>query len=77
MIRIIQIACIVVTVAILWGLRSAFVSFANWNSPGWIDGFLCGVAAVVLIYLLIIWIDPSSRPRGTAVQQKRFDDRVH
>lgn len=78
MIRIIQIACIVITAAILFAFRQAFYAFGNlFDGPGFPIGFLTGAIFVIAAYLFICWIDPSSRPRGTAGQQQRFDDRVN
>jgi len=77
MIRLIQIACIVVTVAILFAFRQAFMSLQNYFSADFPIGFICGIIFAAAVYGIICWIDPSSRPRGTAGQQQRFDDRVH
>jgi amino acid transporter len=78
MIRLIQIACIVVTVAILFAFRQAFYAFGNlFEGPGFGWGFGGGIFFTIAVYLFICWIDPSSRPRGTAGQQQRFDDRVN
>lgn len=77
MIRLIQIACIAVTAAILFAFRQAFMSLQNYFSADFPIGFIAGFAFAALLYGVICWIDPSSRPRGSAVQQKSFDDRVH
>lgn len=77
MIRLIQIACIVVTVAILYGINKATDGIGHLLGDNFDAGFLVGGVFVIGLYLVICWIDPSSRPRGAAVQQKRFDDRVH
>lgn len=77
MIRLIQIACIVVTVAILYGINKATDGIGRLLGDNFDAGFLVGGLFVILLYLAICWIDPSSRPRGTAGQQKSFDDRVH
>ena len=78
MIRLIQIACIVVTAAILFAFRQAFYAAANlFEGPGFPVGFIGGVLFAAALYGVICWIDPSSRPRGTTGQQQRFDDRVN
>ncbi|MCS3741996.1 hypothetical protein FHX16_003988 [Rhizobium sp. BK661] len=74
--RLVQIACIVITAGILWIMREGVVSLMDWGGPGFVNGFLVGALFIVAMVALIMWLDPSSRPRGTS-QQKRFDDRVH
>lgn len=69
MIRIVQIACIAVTALILWGLKSFLMATSEWGGPGFVDGALFGAGFMVVMYLLIIWVDPSSRPRGSASKQ--------
>lgn len=69
MLRLVQIACIVVTAFILWGVKSGFQSLASWGGPVFVNGFLAGAAFMVGLYLLICWIDPSSRPRGSTAKQ--------
>jgi len=66
MIRIVQIVCIVVTAAILIFIGKTFLSLADIFSRDFPIGFIAGFAFAALLYLLICWIDPSSRPRGSA-----------
>lgn len=74
--RIVQITCIVVTAAILCAIGYLFRSLDTVFSAEFPIGFLAGFAFAALLYLLICWIDPSSRPRGTAGKQQGFDDRA-
>lgn len=74
MIRFVQIACIVVTALILFAFREAFYSIAEALGPGFPAGFLIGAVFVIALYGIACWIDPASRPRGTAPEQKRFRD---
>lgn len=69
MIRIIQIACIAVTALVLFAFRESFLSLKAWFGPDFPIGFIAGMAFAVAVYLLIIWVDPSSRPRGSASKQ--------
>lgn len=69
MIRVVQILCIVVTAAILYGLWKAFMSLRLVFSAEFPLGFMAGLLFAVGIYLLITWIDPSSRPRGSGPKQ--------
>lgn len=69
MIRVVQILCIVVTAAIMYGLWKAFMSLRTVFSVDFPIGFMAGLLFAVCIYLLIIWIDPSSRPRGSGSKQ--------
>jgi hypothetical protein len=73
--RLIQIVCIVITAGILYAFRSALLGLFDWGGPSFVDGFLIGAGFVVAMIALIMWIDPSSRPRGSA-EQKGFDDRA-
>jgi len=73
--RLIQIACIVITAGILWAIGSAFMSLKHVFSAEFPIGFICGALFVMGMVALIMWLDPSSRPRGTP-EQKGFDDRA-
>ncbi len=73
--RFVQIACIVITAGILYALRNVALSIFDWGGPSFVDGFLVGALFVMGMVALIMWLDPSSRPRGSA-QQKGFDDRA-
>lgn len=75
--RFVQIACIVITAGILYAFRSVLLSLFDWGGPGFVDGFLVGALFIMGLVALIMWVDPSSRPRGNASEQKRFNDRVH
>lgn len=69
MIRFVQIACIAVTALVLFAFRESFLSLRVWFGPDFPIGFLCGAFFMMVVYLLIIWVDPSSRPRGSASKQ--------
>ena len=73
MIRIVQIACIAVTALILFGFREILRVSADAFGSGFAPGFLGGVAFCAILYGVICWIDPASRPRGTAKQQSFRD----
>ncbi len=70
MLRVVQFTCIAITALILWGLKSFLQATFQWGGPGFVDGFLFGMLFAVAGYLLIIWIDPSSRPRGSTSKQE-------
>lgn len=72
MIRIVQFACVAVTVLILFALREAFYSTAAIFGPGFGWGFGLGLFFALAVYGLICWLDPSSRPRGSSADQDRF-----
>jgi len=74
--RIVQITCIVITAAILFAIGRFLLLAAHWGGPGFVDGALFGAGFVIVAYLFICWIDPSSRPRGAAGKQQSFDDRA-
>ncbi len=74
--RIVQIICIVITAAILYGLNAATDGLGRLLGYDFNSGFLVGAGFMVLLYLAICWIDPSSRPRGTGGKQQSFDDRA-
>lgn len=76
MVRLIQIACIALTAAVLYGINKAVdgIGYLLGGSFNW--GFVVGVVFSVLLYGLICLLDPSSRPRGTGIQQQGFDKRV-
>lgn len=69
MIRVVQFVCIAITALILWGLKSFLVTTSEWGGPQFVNGALFGAGFVVIMYLLAIWIDPSSRPRGSGPKQ--------
>ncbi|OJU69546.1 MAG: hypothetical protein BGO05_16025 [Rhizobiales bacterium 63-7] len=62
--RVFQFACIATTALILFAFKFGFMSLSAVFSAEFPIGFISGVAFSVLVYLLICWIDPSSRPRG-------------
>jgi len=72
MLRLVQIACIAITAAILYSLGAISDWFANYFGDGFDPGFVLGVVFAVLVYLFICWLDPSSRPRGSSTDQNRF-----
>ncbi|MCH4546832.1 hypothetical protein MK632_13715 [Rhizobium changzhiense] len=67
--RIVQITCIVLAAGILYAIGRFLLLAAHWGGPGFVDGALFGGGFVIVFYLLICWIDPSSRPRGTGSKQ--------
>ena len=69
MIRTVQILCILVTAAILYGIGKSLDLLSGLFKPGFDAGFVFGGLFVVGMYLVIIWVDPSSRPRGSAPKQ--------
>ncbi|WP_370008572.1 hypothetical protein [Sinorhizobium fredii] len=72
MLRLIQIVCIALTAAILYGLGSISDALAGHFGEGFDPGFVLGMVFAVLVYLFICWLDPSSRPRGSSADQNRF-----
>jgi len=69
MIRVVQIVCIAITALILWALKSFLQATFEWGGPGFVDGVIFGAAFVMIMYFIAIWIDPSSRPRGSGPKQ--------
>ncbi|RVG89285.1 hypothetical protein [Sinorhizobium meliloti] len=69
MVRVVQIVCIAITALILWGLKSFLQTLTDWGGPGFNKGFVLGMAFVMIMYFIAIWIDPSSRPRGSGPKQ--------
>lgn len=69
MIRIVQIACIAVTALILYAIGKGTDVLGSYFGEGFDPGFVFGMLFAVAGYLLIIWVDPSSRPRGSASKQ--------
>lgn len=76
MIRLLQIGCIIATTALLYAVVSGVDSLRYVVGDDFEGGVIVGVLFVVALYLLICWIDPSSRPRGTGVQKQGFNDRI-
>jgi len=76
MIRLLQIGCIALTAAILYGIDRAVDGIGTVLGGTFDAGFVTGVCFAALLYLAICWIDPSSRPRGSTVQKQGFDDRI-
>lgn len=60
-----QVACIALTAALLFGLREGAHVLDDVFGPGFVWGNIFGACFIILLYLVICWIDPSSRPRGT------------
>ncbi len=69
MIRIVQIACVVVTAAILWVIGRGIAWGIDSGGSVFTNGFFCGAVFMLLFYGLCCWLDPSSRPRGSAPKQ--------
>ncbi|MBB4215555.1 hypothetical protein FHT79_002724 [Rhizobium sp. BK212] len=76
MIRVVQIACIVATSVLLYAVVSGVDALRYVVGEDYNGGVIAGVLYVIGLYLLICWVDPSSRPRGTGVQKQGFDDRI-
>ncbi|MBP2442838.1 hypothetical protein JOH51_000277 [Rhizobium leguminosarum] len=76
MIRVIQIACIIATTALLYAVVSGVDALRYVVGEDYDGGVIAGVLYVIGLYLLICWIDPSSRPRGSGVQKQGLDNRV-
>ncbi len=76
MLRVLQITCIALTTAILYGINWAVDGIGNFLGGSFDAGFVMGICFAALLYLAICWIDPSSRPRGSGVQKQGFDNRV-
>ncbi len=76
MFRLIQIACIALTAAILYGINKAVDGIGVLLGGTFDAGFVVGVVFSALLYGVICWVDPSSRPRGSGVQQQGFHKRV-
>ncbi|MDQ0558681.1 hypothetical protein QO004_000456 [Rhizobium mesoamericanum] len=76
MLRLVQIACIVITVAFTYGVVKGFDSLRYVIGNDFSGGFIVGVLFVVALYLVICWLDPSSRPRGSGIQHQGFDKRI-
>jgi hypothetical protein len=76
MIRFVQIACIVVTALILFGIGKSLDIVGSLVGPGFDGGFIVGAVFMAVLYGLACWIDPASRPRGnsSASEQHRFRD---
>lgn len=76
-IRLIQILCIALTTAILFAINYATDAVGRLLGGDFNAGFLVGACFVIGLYGIICWIDPSSRPRGSAGKQQSPNDRVH
>lgn len=76
MIRVLQITCIALATAVLYGINWAVDGIGNFLGGSFDAGFVMGICFAALLYLAICWIDPSSRPRGSGVQKQGFDNRV-
>lgn len=76
MIRLLQIGCIVATTALLYAVVSGVDALRYVVGDDFNGGLIVGVLFVIALYLIICWVDPSSRPRGSSVQKQGFDDRI-
>lgn len=76
LIRALQVLAIVITAAIMWGVKQAFLSAADWGGPNFVNGFLAGGFFVFAVLGLIMWIDPASRPRGRSSEQQSPHDGI-
>lgn len=77
MIRVLQIACIIATTALLYAVVSGVDALRYVVGDDFNGGVIVGVLFMIALYLVICWIDPSSRPRGSGVQKQGFDNRVN
>jgi hypothetical protein len=75
--RLIQFACIAITAVIVWAIGYGFRSLSSAFSSDFPVGFMAGAFFAAALYGVICWIDPSSRPRGAAGQQRGPDERVN
>ena len=64
MLRVFQFACIATTALILYALMSGFDVLSRFFGEGFDWGVVVGGFFTIAVYLLICWVDPSSRPRG-------------
>lgn len=76
MIRLLQIGCIIATTALLYAVVSGVDSLRYVIGDDFEGGLIVGALYVIVLYLLICWMDPSSRPRGTGIQKQGFDHRI-
>lgn len=65
LVRLLQITAIALTGLILFGLKEGAEALGDVFGPGFAAGNLFGAGFIIVAYLLICWIDPSSRPRGS------------
>lgn len=75
LLRAVQIACIVILVAVLFGFREVFHASADFFGSGFAAGFLVGALFMMALYVFICWVDPTSRPRGTTSKHDGFRNR--
>ena len=66
---VVQLACIALTALLLFGLREGAHVLDDVFGPGFVWGNIFGAGFVILLYLVICWFDPSSRPRGSRSDQ--------
>jgi hypothetical protein len=69
MIRLVQIACVIVLALVLYGVRVGLDAVFDVGGPGFPAGFLFGILVCFSVYGIICWIDPSSRPRGSSTDK--------
>jgi len=71
--RLIQIVCIALMAAAIYAVNVVTDGIGHLLGDNFDAGFLVGMGFTILVYLLICWIDPSSRPRGTGQKQSPND----
>lgn len=76
LIRVLQVLAIVITAAILWGVRVLYMRAADLGGTPFVLGLLSGVFLTFIVFGLIMWIDPSSRPRGRATEKQSSHDGI-
>lgn len=72
--RLIQITCVLLLVAVLAMVKFGFQSVAAWGGPDFVRGFLFATVFWWGLLGMIMWVDPSSRPRGRSAQKKSPGD---
>ncbi|MGY5793664.1 hypothetical protein ACXHXM_25980 len=75
--RFVQIACIAAVVVVMYAFNALTDGLGHLLGNTFDAGFVVGALSVFAVFALIMWVDPSSRPRGNTSEQKGFNDRVH
>lgn len=69
MIRIVQIACVIALVGVLYAFNALTDGIGRLLGNTFDAGFIVGGLSVIIVYGLICWVDPSSRPRGPSADK--------
>jgi len=75
--RAIQVICILLLAGIAYAFNMGIEGVGGLLGGTFHAGVLVGAGAVLLVYALIMWIDPSSRPRGSFGGDQGPDDRTY